>query len=161
MDVVSVTENPAKFYGQNNGNMDWNHTQYNNLWGNAGTAASWNGDNNGDYGVKTLFDTCPPGWKVAPRNTWDAFYTTPGTVNNNGISVPYDGTNTAFYPTVGSRIYNYTLDYAHQYGGSCWSSSPNQLDDVYSSCLHIAENDVYMDAAQRSFGMAVRCARER
>ena len=70
--------------------------------------------------VKTIYDPCPVGYKVANRDVWTGFSTTGMSTSShseinikgswdNGYYFIYDGTNTAWYPT------SYNNSYAESY----------------------------------------------
>jgi hypothetical protein len=158
-------QNPTVLYlgwSCDDGTYDWTTTRYDNLWGNGSDAyAGWdNIFSNSVFGTKTLFDPCPPGYKVAPRNTWSS-----GTFENfanNGRTYKYGGTAaTSFYPASGYR-WSYIRPVCVGLNGSCWSSSPSMGDYRQSGALHFDCSLVYPLnlSSARANGYPVRCARE-
>jgi hypothetical protein len=155
---------PTTHYTGSSAPLNWSSTRYNALWGNPGTSTTWSGSNNSEYGIKTLFDPCPPGYKVPPPNTWSTGITdATGTWGNNGFTFTYDGTATTFYPTTGVRYSGGTL-YGTSSQGFYWSSSPDANGSDYSRILHFVNLRVTSISSlmmERAAGLAVRCAQER
>lgn len=109
-----ATAHPEVFIATTSGSSyDWywgggrgNGPAYRNneLWGNP------TGYTVGQTTTKTLFDPCPPGWKVPHPYVFSAFTETGGTVDISsgeahvtgsflqGWNFLYDGTNSTFYP---------------------------------------------------------------
>jgi hypothetical protein len=159
-------KNPTTLY--NSGDDDWSAIQYDNLWGNAGTSSTWSGWNNKEYGIKTMFDPCPPGYKVAPRNTWSTRFTKDnGTPSHNGYTFKYDDMGTTvFYPLPGGRLNSSGSIFGIGREGIYWSSSPGQAPPTSMSGgqMSIRNSSPRVDALNyhvRSGGSLVRCAREK
>ncbi|MBR5610850.1 MAG: hypothetical protein IKW65_04950 [Bacteroidales bacterium] len=88
--------------------------------------------------LKTIYDPCPVGYKVAPKAIWSGFTTTGQNSQNSeeyevsgtydkGWNFIYDGTNTAWYPAnvradYWSGVYK---QYPGEENGRYWSSSNN------------------------------------
>lgn len=124
------------------------HMTYSNLWSDS---------------LKTIYDPCPVGYKVAPNAIWTGFskiglptyggnanfedYNVSGTFDN-GWNFIYDGTNTAWYPVTCSDSYSVSDWYG--YDGRYWSSTYSSTNDSHRlyfryyddfSCdLHISSN---------------------
>jgi hypothetical protein len=152
-------QNPTTFYIP----TDWADVRYDNLWGNgSGTYAGWSSTSNSVFPTKTLFDPCPPGYVVAPRNTWSTNFTKESsTWGTNGRTFTYDGTNTTFYPASGLRLNGegITLNNVGAYGYN-WSSSPGESEDGRGGFLKFFSGDVYpLNHGHRADGYSVRCAR--
>lgn len=167
---------PATFiYTQrNSSSYDWYYgggagygadVRNNELWGNP---TGWQAGRNT---TKTLFDPCPPGWKMPHAYAYTAFtkegraadvasgeaYVTGSFVQ--GWRLRYDGTNDTFYPIVGTR--NDALGvYSVSTVGFYWSSSP--VADSFGG-------DVFFESAAtvspessnpRATALPVRCMKE-
>ncbi|MDR2130080.1 MAG: DUF4906 domain-containing protein [Odoribacteraceae bacterium] len=157
---ISV-QRPSTFYATG---VDWiqNNPYYNNSWNNPGWYTSV------PKAGKSLFDPCPPGWKVPPvQGTWETFVlagTTPNAVGYPGVGAEFymggAGTGeTAFYPLSGSRTA--TQGITHEVGvvGPYWSAKG--LDTWGGYVLTVVPSSVnpwYFSA--RSNGLSVRCIQE-
>ncbi|MDR2130652.1 MAG: DUF4906 domain-containing protein [Odoribacteraceae bacterium] len=134
--IKTAVQRPYTFYGA--GSADWvqNNPYSANSWHNP----TWHVSPTG----KSLFDPCPPGWKLPPaQGTWSTFLltgTTPNAVSYPGVGLEFymDGVGTgetAFYPVSGSR--SSTQGTMHEYGarGSYWSSAPLNIWAGYDLML--------------------------
>ena len=147
-------ENPTTFYYSTKNLKDWyTHTgssnhQNDNLW-------------NSTTNTKTVYDPCPPGWRVPLIGVWSGL-----TTSNFQWSVTNKGrTNNSFggfYPAAGSRSYaNGGLVYDGSQG-YYWSASVNWSD---ASCLSFNDGNVgtsvsSQSVAGRANGHSVRCVKE-
>ncbi len=147
-------ENPTTFYYSTKNLKDWyTHTgsenhQNDNLW-------------NSTTNTKTVYDPCPPGWRVPLIGVWSGL-----TTNNFQWNVTNKGrTNNSFggfYPAAGSRSYaNGGLVYDGSQG-YYWSASVNWSD---ASCLSFNDGNVGTSVssesvAGRANGHSVRCVKE-
>ncbi|MDR2131300.1 MAG: DUF4906 domain-containing protein [Odoribacteraceae bacterium] len=168
--IKVAVQYPYNFYAPGTG--DW-------VQSNPYPSSSWN--NPGWYisepkAGKSLFDPCPPGWRVPAPSTWSTF-TLPGTTNvPNAANYPdgYKGGNaqagwefymsgssgaTAFYPAAGFRAHNSgSLTYYYT-TGYCWAFSPTT--DMFSNNLQFAATYVYSQyVTYRGGGAPVRCVQE-
>ena len=136
-----AVQHPTEFLFYSGSPYDWlnvsaNWDQRDNLWGNPNTAGT---RPNASQGSKSIYDPCPPGWRVAPQDTWTAFAKngTGGSSQQNvypdtfsaGYSFYYDANDassgkTAFFPAAGLR-YGSSGELANTSSyGYYWSSSP-------------------------------------
>lgn len=147
-------ENPTTFYYSTKNLKDWyTHTassnhQNDNLW-------------NSTTKTKTVYDPCPPGWRVPLIGVWSGL-----TTSNFQWSVTNKGrTNNSFggfYPAAGSRS---NANGGLVYDGSqgyYWSASFNWSD---ASCLSFNDGNVgtsvsLQSVAGRANGHSVRCVKE-
>ncbi len=132
--ITSAIANPTTFYLQRNTTQyDWVGDTYanqrDNLWGNPNTTTK---TPNTARGSKSIYDPCPPGWRVAPQDTWTRFTThgyntsTASEFNvkgsfNYGWNFIYAGPDKtgseAFYPAAGYRhVTTGALSYVGAYG---------------------------------------------
>lgn len=140
----------------------WLYAPNPNLWGNAtgGSFAS-------TKSKKSVYDPCPPGWRVPDRAAWDA-----ATFKDCNFGLTYGvdmtyGSNTkvwTFYPYAGclsgeSGVWQYKALASEVY---VWTNEP-YLDSNNDSgyCLHIAGGKVNLsEQLGQHFGCAVRCIKE-
>ncbi len=122
LDMGYCIRNPDTSY------KSWTTGWY-NLW-------SMDKDNNGhadENVVKTVYDPCPPGFKMPAGNAFTSFETSPGSSVPN-ISGPWDGglnfksasgSETVFFPGLPCRLYDSLQDQDNYgYQGSYWMGSP-------------------------------------
>lgn len=171
-----ATAHPATFISTSGGSSyDWyygagsgNGPSFRNdeLWGNP------RGHTVGETSVKTLFDPCPPGWKVPHPYVFSAFTKSgtsasvaSGDVNVSGSFLQgwnfrYDGSNTTYYPGVGFRYDEYAV-FSFLSVGYYWSNAPADPSLAGASYFGLTSANVYIAASDpRGFGLPVRCMRE-
>ncbi len=145
-------------------------SKYNSLWGNAA------GYSYPESTYKSVFDPCPQGYKVAPKELWRIFTKYTGNTSTaanfnvsgsfaNGWTFYVASTNktgaTDFYPASGYR-------YSHSGGlsnvgtyGYAWSSSPYSASSVRGSNLGFNGSSVSPEnSVSRAGGFPVRCVQE-
>lgn len=146
----SYTELPDMV--QNPMNFATNNTTYT---GSAGDN-SWS-----NSGAKTIYDPCPPGWKMPPEDGWGSGSDWGAQSNTGRVFNGIGGTAglNHFYPAAGCRYYNNVplLDTSDH--GNYWSASPNSATHgrglhFYSTTVHPSNNHY------RAFGFSVRCVSE-
>lgn len=64
VDVSQAIKNPHQYYTSTGVSNDWSATSYSTYW-NEGTLT---------MPLKTAYDPCPQGWRVAVNGTWDDFH---------------------------------------------------------------------------------------
>lgn len=173
--ITSAIANPTTFYLQRNTTQyDWVGDTYanqrDNLWGNPNTTTK---TPNTARGSKSIYDPCPPGWRVAPQDTWTRFTThgyntsTASEFNvkgsfNYGWNFIYAGPDKtgseAFYPATGWR---HTASGALAEVGThgfAWSSSSGYAGYGNAGRLHFHSGGVYpLDYGWRASALFVRC----
>lgn len=138
----------------------------NSLWGNP------NGTTVGQETTKTLFDPCPPGWKVPHPYVFSGFTQTGATtsVSSGGVEVSgtfvqgwnfvYDGSSTTYYPGVGYRYDEYGVFFFTP-SGYYWTSSPASSDSFGAWTFGLTAATVYECYSDpRGFGLPIRCQRD-
>lgn len=138
----------------------------NELWGNP------DGVTVGQTTTKTLFDPCPPGWKVPHPYVFSAFTKTgtsenvsTGNVNVSGSFVQgwnfvYDGTATTYYPGVGYRYDEFGV-FSFAPSGYYWTSSPADASSGGAWMFGLTSAMIYERMSDpRGFGLPVRCQKE-
>lgn len=153
--------------------------QKDNLWGNPSSFPR--AYPNSSFGEKTLFDPCPPGWRVPPPDLWTNFIDMSrtfitgqgaliGAANAEGVYKNgyrfyfYYGKKDryAFYPDIIGRFYlNGELSSS---GGAYWSSSTFQAGRLTGAAMSLFwPNRAYVGPLADSYrgnANAVRCIRE-
>lgn len=124
--------NPTTFYYNSSSPCNWfSSTSYYNLW-DANCTKSGASDN---ITIKTVYDPCPPGFKIPNGNTFTGFSKSNGGSFNNGYT--WNGT---FFPASGSRVY--LEGYLDDVGslGSVFTSAVSKYDQACS--LEFSSDDV-------------------
>lgn len=139
--------NPTTFYRTNNSIYNWfGSTSYYNLW-DANCTTTGTSDN---ITVKTVYDPCPPGFKIPNGNTFTGFSTSNGGSFNNGYT--WNGT---FFPASGFRSSsNGSLSSVGSFG-YVWTSAANSQNYAYYLNFNIMDV-VPQGSSQRAVGFAVR-----
>jgi hypothetical protein len=172
--------NPMSFYTYDMSPPgDWNgQSVVYDLWGNAGppegdiAGPELGGPINKEYGTKTCFDPCPPGYKVAPNGTWTRYFatkevTSPNSTNtpnvsggfNNGYLFKYDGVNTTFYAATGKRNADGNMGSVGTYG-LLWSSSTRDMNYPANNFVFSSGSLYPLNRDLRVYALPVRCAKE-
>ena len=128
---------------------------------------------------KSLFDPCPPGWKLPESGTWSNFGTTfegSDIVRPNAKEYFESGSSgfrggwsfymggrgvgeTSWYPAAGYRNVGSGAMYYVGSNGYCWSASP--YDATYGYYLYFNSGSVNPQYTnQRGYGISVRCVQE-
>jgi len=170
--IAYSIKNPTHFIVYNTTTGDWlnasaNSTQRDNLWGNpnSGTAP------NTLAGSKSIYDPCPPGWRVPTQDSYQIFSTTgTGTTPNvsgtwaNGYNFYIAGTSgsVSFWPASGSRSRNTGILLGLSSNGYSWSSSSfGTSNPMQAGNLGFSNGSVYpLQNSNRGYGGPVRCAQE-
>jgi uncharacterized protein (TIGR02145 family) len=168
--IKMAVQNPYIFYIP--GNDDWvQNNPYGRLW----NTPSWYPDIPSAPSVKkSLFDPCPPGWRVPVNGTWNTFTLSGNVPNAANYPSDYKGGNaqagwefymsgssgaTAFYPATGLRFHASGAMLNQRNIGYCWTSTPTT--DMFANNLHFAETTVVVQyAIYRGGGLPVRCIQE-
>jgi hypothetical protein len=158
--IKTAVQRPYNFYYPASGDWAQNNPYYANLWNNPAWHVSPTG--------KSLFDPCPPGWKVPEQNTWAVFIVSgkpnaanyPGGYNGDGWEFYMSGSSgeTAFYPAGGLRNINGEMSNGRDNG---YSRSSAPLNNEFAFYLYFnSENIIPQNANHRSFGLPTRCIQE-
>lgn len=136
------------------------------LWGNpAGTTV-------GQTTTKTLFDPCPPGWKVPHPYVFSGFTRSgvsedisSGNANVTGTFVQgwnliYNGSDATYYPGVGYRYDEFAI-FMFSSMGYYWTSSPAPSDTFGGWTFGLSNTVIYERMGYpRGSGLPVRCQKE-
>ena len=141
----------------------WHNPLNPNLWGNYtnGTTAS-------TVNRKTIYDPCPPGWRVPHTEAWDRNYFKKATyVNDGGWYMYYSsGSSTTLYPFTGYM--DGSSGRVQYYWPTCqvrvWTNTPNLGSSKdYGQHLYILDESgivAITDSVRQDEGLVVRCIRE-
>ena len=103
---------------------------------------------------KTIFDPCPPGWKVPSRPTWDGEHTSVGVFETGGLTM-----GGVWYPATGFRntSFNFTA-VGHQ--GHYWYSTAKDDNSAYAFYFDNQNIDLANHADPKAQCNPVRCVME-
>ena len=183
-----ATRNPTQFiYDTKDAhNYDWVIKKNDHLWGN-GSGYLYPRKSQTDKIYKSIYDPCPDGYRVAPKDLWNRFTVDGGNygsqdtddkrnatfnaANRNSLgtqrgyffyytATPFQTGETDFYPASGYRNRSSgALTYVGSNGCS-WSSSPSQ-SSTNAGGLNFGATIVYpQNSSSRAYGFPVRCVRE-
>ena len=156
--IAYAVAHPTTFITSNTNNYDWYYT---------GSSST---DNNRWKSAKTIYDPCPPGWKVpegSDNGVWSKAANTSGSFSyawnstNKGMnfSRKFGSASNIWYPAAG---YLYDVDgrlYDVGRSGDWWSCTPN--DGYAYGLLFYRNGNVYpSDNGSRAYGLSVRCLQE-
>jgi uncharacterized protein (TIGR02145 family) len=159
--IKTAVQYPFNFYASGGGDWVSGNPYSENSWNNPGWHTSTSG--------KSLFDPCPPGWRLPENTVWSTF------ALSNAANYPddYKGGNhqagwefymsgssgeTAFYPAAGFRYVSSGAMYDYQNVGYYWSLTPSGTNGRYLSFSSTLVNP--SNAAHRGDGFLVRCVQE-
>lgn len=161
--------NPDMFASFNESDYSWTPRQNNSLWGDP------NGYEDGASRIKTVYDPCPFGYTVAPRDLWTGFTVTgesassPEEFNTEG-GFDYGYTfkcigGTTFYPASGFIDGGNGTMFNVGTHGYVWSSAP--LGATSRGACNFGFGFDWghgyiapCDGQYASYGLAVRCVKE-
>ncbi len=146
-----AVKHPLVFITANELNHDWYYT---------GSSVA---DDTRWQSVKTIYDPCPPGYRVpdgGDESIWKQ------SLNIYGNHPSYDTSNEGYnfgngiwYPASGIlKSEDGTLAHVGTLGYS-WSSS-SYRNEYAAYCLYLGSNDLFITDADRASGASVRCQRE-
>ncbi len=133
------------------------------LWGNATGEAS--------SAVKTVYDPCPPGYRVAPLEAFTGFTSTGSTAvkqSEMNVSGEYDdgwnvnGTEgrAAFFPSAGYLVFSSGIIYSSGgYNGAGFYVTSTPAGES-AKLVRIEKNMLMYASSQRASGSSVRCMKE-
>ena len=154
--VDYATANPTTFiYGEEDNEYDWHFlNRCDTLW---------------NQSRKTIYDPCPPGWKVpdgGEQNIWRI-----GRFNSNSLAddnlnkgVIYfedDSDVTSWYPKAGAK-FSYYGNLSNAQIGMSGNYHTNAVKGIYAQSLYFTGKTSfnYWDYLSRSIGASIRCQRE-
>lgn len=175
--ITSITysiKNPTKFIINNASTSDWLNAsaytnQLDNLWGNPNAAGV---QPNSVRGSKSIYDPCPPGWRVPSQESYQIFTqngANAGVKNVSGnwskgwtfYTQTYFSGTTSYWPATGFLSNSTGTMGGVGSLGYCWSSSSYASGNVTAGYLNFNGSNVYpLYGSPRSHGFSVRCAQE-
>lgn len=157
-------EHPTVVMVGNPNSASWSSPLNPNLWGNY-----TDGSNASTINHKTIYDPCPPGWRVPHKEAWDKNYFKKATyVDDGGWYMYYSatGSSTTLYPFSGyldagmGRLQYYWPVYQVR----IWTNTPVQIySKDNAQYLYILDESgivAITDSARQDEGIVVRCIRE-
>lgn len=159
--IASGITAPDTYY-KNNGTTNWMETHNFDLWGNANGNTTDASTNARPYGVKTIYDPCPPGYMVPTIDAFTAFSTTwvVGSFSNGYFfRAASSDTKGVFFPAAGEInssgvLISMGAD-SYYYTGSITRGSNN------SHQLQVKKNTVNNNFnTGHGNGRTIRCMRE-
>jgi len=172
--LAYAVKNPTKFILNASTTNDWlNATAYtaqcDNLWGNPNATATMP---NPERGSKSIYDPCPPGWRVPSQESFQIFTqngVSDGTRNVLGAwakgwtfyTQAYLSGSTSYWPALGYRDYSTGTFTNIGSIGYYWSSSSAFSGNASANFLGFRSGNVYTaisDARGRAF--LLRCSQE-
>lgn len=127
------------------------------------SAIRWQDPNVRDSSGKSLFDPCPPGWKIPEDGTWADFSTSNTVWSNNGRLYYPNGsgdksTGRIYYAAYGRRS---NIDSTMGGNGSLYCRSCSTKDEGWIWYFHFTSNAVNPSReAQRAHGYVIRPVQE-
>jgi len=173
--ITYSVKNPTKFILNASTTNDWlNATAYtaqrDNLWGNPNATAT---QPNSARGSKSIYDPCPPGWRVPSQESYQIFTqngANGGTRNVSALGWTYGWTfytqtylsgTTSYWPALGYRDGSSGALTNVSSGGSYWSSSSYASGSVNAGGLgFISSSAGPLNSNNRGNAFSVRCAQE-
>ncbi len=151
--------NPTTFIKYNRSNYDWYYTGSNNA------------DDTRWQSSKTIYDPCPPGWRVpdgGDSGVWatalgsSAYYDDSYDPTNRGVDFANKlGSDLCiWYPFMGNRLYSDgALNYVNELG-TWWSVTPSWDEKVYTMHIYYGATVYPASTGYRGYGHSVRCAKD-
>lgn len=120
---------------------------------------------------KTIYDPCPPGWKVPEGSIQEALTPEKGEVafdnNKKGKHIKSDDGKSTWFPAAGLIHYEYGSFGACGSSGLIWTSTPNRDGYIYDTnerryVVFVGKDNDYswMHGSSRASGYSVRCMKE-
>ena len=118
---------------------------------------------------KSIYDPCPPGWRVPRNGTWSGLTTATTEYFSSPAGRYYypegdPGKGRIWYPAGGYRIHHGATWGNINQNGYCWSDSPQTQSNAAATqgvCFVFSSSEVRMSGGQRYLGASVRCIRVR
>lgn len=116
-------------------------------------------------GKKTIYDPCPPGWKVPSSSAWDkTVFKKASGITSWGWYMYYNGTATSFYPFNGYlEDSSGTLQYYVPASWTrMWTSDPSSLEAQTAKSVDVLDSGVVQIATGnfQTHGHGIRCVKE-
>lgn len=110
---------------------------------------------------KTMYDPCPPGWKVADRHSWDGIEIT--NIDPYGITIKYDSSSSPVQYPYAPTFSTDASFHENSWDRYIWTSefTPDENGDAYAFRFY-TDNTGYETwfGMSSGFGLAVRCMKD-
>ena len=119
------------------------------------------------YTSKTIYDPCPPGWKVPSSSVWSTAaggestfsFTWHNSGKGMGFSGKFGSASSIWYPASGCLLHSSgSLDAVGEYG-FYWSCDPVDVNDAYALFIQASEANPHY-SCPRANGVPVRCMKQ-
>ncbi|CAK7075254.1 MAG: hypothetical protein PARBA_03044 [Parabacteroides sp.] len=162
--AVSIAS-PTKFYCDHSSPNDWCTARNDNYWGTPSTSntvkiSTESYDSN--RGSKTIYDPCPPGWRVPAQYIYGNAVSSRSNTYTDDIGLDLNGFATAgsiFLPAAGYRDGDNGAPHSQGVGGLCWASSVPS-GSVNASNVYFNSATLNATSSYRAYGFSVRCVQE-
>jgi uncharacterized protein (TIGR02145 family) len=157
--IKTAEQHPYNFYYPGFGNWMQGEPYSNNAWSNPGWYTSV------PKAGKSLFDPCPPGWRLPVLNVWKVPFASVDDFKHAddlaGWEFYLSGSSgaTVFYPAAGSRLPDTGGMSSERGNGYIWTSTP--YGGGGGRFFYFSQGTVdYQSGGERSYGFSVRCIQE-
>ena len=149
---ADAIKNPTVFYKGSTSNYDWSSGHSYQLWNAGNTSASTNYTS-----TKTIYDPCPPGFKVAPQQAYKIMVDNCEGFNwDSSASGRKCSSTSDYWRAFGFLAYNSGSLAGAGTDGYCWSAGPSS--DVFGYYLYFSSsgNANPTSSISRAAGLSVR-----
>ena len=162
--VAMSIASPTKFYCGPSSPYDWCTARNDNYWGTPSTGNTvtiGNKSYDSNRGSKTIYDPCPPGWRVPAQYVYANAVGAIGGGFDHGFDFKGKLTSSAsiFLPAAGSRNNSTGASGNQSIGGYYWASSVPS-GSVGASNVYFNSATLNATSSSRANGFSVRCVQE-
>lgn len=163
--VAMSIASPTTFYiGTSGSSYSWCTVRNDNYWGTPSTGNTvtiGNKSYDSNRGSKTIYDPCPPGWRVPAQYVYANAVGAIGGGFDHGFDFKGKLTSSAsiFLPAAGNRDYSLGSAFNQGSTGYYWSSSVPS-GDSNASIVYFGSSSLYTSSYGRAGGFSVRCVQE-
>ena len=163
--AMSIASPTRFFVGVSASSYTWCTTRNDNYWGTPSTSntvkiGSTSYDSN--RGSKTIYDPCPPGWRVPAQYVYANAVSSTTNTYTDGIGLDLNGfatTASMFLPAAGYRNSSTGASFNQSIGGYYWASSVPS-GSVNASYVYFNSATLNATSSNRAVGFSVRCVQE-
>ena len=162
--------NPTTFVTNSNPPYDWIYTKNDNLWGNPWVENMTVAGNtvNSSEGHKSIYDPCPPGYRVPPQDTWTRAKNWANNANMGAWNTTKLGflftemaadRSSLWFPGTGYRTSTTGALTNVGVNGFYWSASPNASGSANAGYLNFSNSNGLnpVNYNYRVYAFSVRC----
>ena len=162
--VAMSIASPTRFYCNSNSPWDWCNVHNNNYWGTPSTSNTvtiGNTSYDSNPGSKTIYDPCPPGWRVPAQYVYANAVGAIGGGFDHGFDFKGKLTSSAsmFLPAAGYRGNSTGASNSQSIYGYYWASSVPS-GSVGASLVYFNSATLNATSSYRAYGFSVRCVQE-